>query len=74
MAVPLWERVRIHLDQVAGLGAFIEFEAIADATSDLSHQEAQVARLRQAFEIDDGDLVGGSYCDLVSESTSWTAS
>jgi adenylate cyclase class 2 len=63
----LWEGVRIHLDQVAGIGAFIEFEAVADATSDLSHQEAQVARLRQAFEIEDADLVGGSYCDLVSE-------
>jgi hypothetical protein len=28
------------------------------------------ARLRQAFEIEDADLVGGSYCDLVSERTS----
>ena len=63
----LWEGVRIHLDQVAGLGDFIEFEAIADATSDLSHEEAQVARLRQAFEIEDANLVGASYCDLVSE-------
>ena len=66
----LWEGVRIHLDQVAGLGDFIEFEAIADATSDLSRQEAKVARLRQAFEIGDADLVGGSYCDLASEGTS----
>jgi adenylate cyclase class IV len=30
----------------------------------------QVARLRQAFEIEDADLVGGSYCDLASERTS----
>jgi predicted adenylyl cyclase CyaB len=66
----LWEGVRIHLDQVAGLGDFIEFEAIADATSDLSHEEAQVARLRQAFEIEHAALVGASYCDLVSERTS----
>lgn len=66
----LWERVRIHLDQVAGLGDFIEFEALADATSGLSHQEGQVARLRLAFEIEDADLVGGSYCDLASEETS----
>jgi adenylate cyclase, class 2 len=63
----LWDGVRIHLDQVAGLGDFIEFEAIADATSDLSHQEAQVERLRQAFVIDDADLVSGSYCDFASE-------
>jgi adenylate cyclase, class 2 len=63
----LWDGVRIHLDQVAGLGDFIEFEAIADATSDLSYQEAQVERLRQAFVIDDADLVSGSYCDFASE-------
>lgn len=66
----LWEGVRIHLDQVAGLGDFIEFEAIADATGNPSHQEVQVARLRQTFEIEDADLVGGSYCDLVSEGAS----
>jgi predicted adenylyl cyclase CyaB len=61
----LWEgNVRIHLDQVDGLGSFIEFEAIASAGSDLSREEAQVKRLRQAFEIGDADVIGGSYCDL----------
>jgi predicted adenylyl cyclase CyaB len=62
----LWEGVRIHLDRVAGLGDFIEFEAVADADSDLSYEEAQVMSLRRAFEIDEVDLVAGSYCDLVS--------
>ncbi|HEU4736766.1 MAG TPA: class IV adenylate cyclase [Solirubrobacterales bacterium] len=63
----LWEGVRIHLDQVDGLGDFIEFEAVADAGSDLSHEEAQVRTLRRAFEIDDADLVAGSYCDMAAD-------
>jgi predicted adenylyl cyclase CyaB len=62
----LWDGVRIHLDRVDGLGDFIEFEAVADAGSDLSREEAQVVRLRGAFEIEDADLVAGSYCDAVS--------
>lgn len=62
----LWEGVRVHLDRVDGLGDFIEFEAVADAGSDLSHEEAQVVALRRAFEIDEADLVAGSYCDMVS--------
>lgn len=66
----LWEGVRVHLDRVDGLGDFIEFEAVADAASDLSHEEAQVVGLRRAFEIDEADLVAGSYCDAVSMGTS----
>lgn len=60
----LREGVRIHLDQVDDVGSFIEFEAIAPVDSDLSHEEAQVTALRRAFEIDDADVIGGSYCDL----------
>ena len=61
----LWEGVRIHLDRVDGLGDFIEFEAVAPVGSDLSHEEARVKTLRQAFEIDDDDdVIGVSYSDL----------
>ncbi len=61
----LWEsNVRIHLDQVDGLGSFIEFEAVAGSGSDLSHEQAQVASLHKAFEIKEGEVIGGSYCDL----------
>ncbi len=62
----LWEgNVRIHLDTVEGLGSFIEFEAVAAADSDLKHERDQAARLRAAFEIDDADVIRGSYCDLM---------
>ncbi len=61
----VWEgNVRIHLDRVKGLGSFIEFEAVATAGSDLSHEEEQVRVLRQIFEIDEADVIAGSYCDL----------
>lgn len=63
----LWEEVRIHLDRVDGLGEFIEFEAVADSGSDLTREEAEVVTLRGAFEIEDADLVAGSYCDAVAE-------
>jgi predicted adenylyl cyclase CyaB len=62
----LWEgNVRIHLDKVEGLGDFIEIEAVADADSDLTGEEDQVSRLREALGIEAGDVVGASYCDLV---------
>ena len=60
----LWRSVRIHLDEVDGLGNFIELEAVAPPDSDLSCEEARVQTLRQAFEIDDADLIGVSYSDL----------
>jgi adenylate cyclase class 2 len=63
----LWEEnVRIHLDAVDGLGSFIEFEAVAAADSDLTRERGQAARLRAAFEIDEADVIGGSYSDLMA--------
>lgn len=62
----LWRGVRVHLDRVDGLGDFIEFEAVADAGSDLSREQARVVSLRRAFEIDEADLIAGSYCDMAS--------
>ena len=42
----LWETVRIHLDEVTGLGSFVELEAVAGPDSDLSRERAQVGHLR----------------------------
>jgi homotetrameric cytidine deaminase len=61
----LWETVRIHLDEVAGLGSFLELEAVADAGSDLERERAQVARLRAELGIGDEALREGSYSDAV---------
>jgi homotetrameric cytidine deaminase len=62
----LWdETVRIHLDEVRGLGSFLELEAVARPGSDLARERAQVARLREALEIRDEALVDGSYADAL---------
>jgi homotetrameric cytidine deaminase len=61
----IWETVRIHLDEVDGLGSFLELEAVAQPGSDLARERAQVARLREALEVRDEALVEGSYADAV---------
>jgi predicted adenylyl cyclase CyaB len=60
----LWNEVRIHLDEVEDLGDFIEFEAVAGDTPDLSREKAHVATMRQAFAIDDPHVIADSYGDL----------
>jgi homotetrameric cytidine deaminase len=59
----IWETVRIHLDEVRGLGSFLELEAVADPGSDLGRERRQVAQLRELLEIRDEALVVGSYAD-----------
>jgi homotetrameric cytidine deaminase len=61
----LWETVRIHLDEVEGLGSLLELEAVAEPGSDLTHERRQVAQLREALEIRDEALREGSYADAV---------
>jgi homotetrameric cytidine deaminase len=61
----LWEGVRIHLDEVEGLGSYLEFEAVAEPGSDLAGEREKVERLRREFGVLDDDLVATSYLDLV---------
>jgi homotetrameric cytidine deaminase len=64
----LSDNVRIHLDEVEGLGSFVELEAVASPGSDLAAEQAQVAELRVRLEIGDDALVGESYSDLLLDS------
>lgn len=61
----LAENVRIHLDEVVGLGSFLEFEAVLDETIDDDTGQAQVERLTNLFQIAPSDLLAGSYSDLL---------
>ena len=61
----LWEGVRIHLDEVEGLGTFLEFEAVAEDGSDLGEEHEKVERLRAELQVDDADLIAASYSDLL---------
>jgi homotetrameric cytidine deaminase len=53
----LWHGIRIHLDEVEGLGSFVELEAPDDGE--------ELDELRAKLEIQDTDLEAGSYCDLL---------
>lgn len=60
-----WENARIHLDDVEGLGAFVEIE-IVDPDE---RAPEQMARLREALGIEDSALVAVGYCDLLLDGT-----
>jgi homotetrameric cytidine deaminase len=59
----LYENVRIHLDEVEGLGSFVELEGVAAPDSDLTREHELVARLREELGL--GEPVPGSYSDLL---------
>jgi homotetrameric cytidine deaminase len=62
----LWERVRIHLDEVEGLGSYLELEAVASPDSeDLGGEHEKVERLRTELDIEDANLIATSYSDLL---------
>jgi predicted adenylyl cyclase CyaB len=61
----LWQNVRIHLDDVAGLGFFVEFEAVLSLqdTEAVAHQHLN--DLRRELAIGDSDTCDASYADLL---------
>ena len=60
------DNVKVHLDMVAGLGTFVEIEAIdGDGTRSLETLRAQCEELMRAFGIRDDDLLALSYGDLL---------
>lgn len=59
------EDIRIHLDRVDGLGDFIEFEGVVSGDGDPDRFAPLLADLRRAFGIREGDLLRGSYSDLL---------
>ena len=59
--------VRIHLDDVEGLGGTSSSRRAADGAGP-GAEHAKVARLREELEIEDEALVGESYSDLLLDS------
>jgi homotetrameric cytidine deaminase len=57
----LWDGVRIHLDTVDGLGAFVELEGVAPEESDLGPEREKVARLQRELGIE--QILTDSYSD-----------
>jgi len=60
----LWHNVRIHLDDVEGLGQFLEFEAVLSAEVDENTGRGQLQELMAQFDIRPEDLLAGSYIDM----------
>jgi len=58
--------VKFHIDFVEGLGNYFEIEAI-DQTGDIGHDKLleQCNYYLKLMEIDENDLLGGSYSDMV---------
>jgi len=63
----MWENVRIHLDEVEGLGTFIEFEGVVGPDADEVASKHRVDRLVGEFGIRDEDQIGESYSDLLEQ-------
>lgn len=61
----LHENVRIHLDRVAGLGTFLEFEAVLAPREPVSKGRRQLLNLVKAFGLTDDQRVPVSYSDLL---------
>lgn len=61
----LWHNVRIHLDEVVGLGTFVEFEAVMSANEAETTAQDRLAELAEALELTPADDVAGSYADLL---------
>jgi predicted adenylyl cyclase CyaB len=65
-AVYFCRQTRIHLDQVDGLGAFVELEVVLEAGQDIQYGTAVAQDLMRKLGIAKGDLVPWAYVDLIS--------
>lgn len=60
-------RTRIHLDEVEGLGSFMELEVVLAEGEDPAQGEAEAADLMRRLGITSIDLVSGAYIDLLED-------
>ena len=58
--------VRIHIDEVEGLGNFIEFEAMVSPTHTVARCHEAVAELRALLGPALGEPIAGGYSDLLA--------
>ncbi|VVB79605.1 CYTH domain protein [uncultured archaeon] len=62
------DNVKFHLDNVEGLGTFVEIEAIdKDLTIGKENLLSQCKKYMELFDIKDSDLISVSYSDLLLE-------
>lgn len=64
----LADRTRIHLDEVEGLGAFVELEVVLRDGESVEAGEAVARHIMGAFGISESQLIRGAYVDMQSKS------
>lgn len=64
-----WNDVRIHLDRVAGLGTFVEFEARLDTIGDPGEAQRLIDQLTRQLGIESSDLISDSYGEMICPTT-----
>jgi len=62
-------RTRIHLDQVEGLGEFMELEVVLEEGEDPEVGRKEAQRLMTLLKITPESLVAAAYVDLLTQST-----
>jgi predicted adenylyl cyclase CyaB len=62
-------RTRIHLDEVEGLGSFMELEVVLAEGDDQDGGEREAADLMERLGVTSGNLVSGAYIDLLERKT-----
>ena len=60
------DHVRIHLDDVEGLGHFLEFEALLRPRITVADAESTLQRLREEFAPSLGEPIATGYSDLLA--------
>jgi len=66
---------RIHLDEVEGLGCFLELEVVLEPGQSAGQGQAIAASLIDSLGIEPGDLIEGAYLDLIERNGSaWPSS
>ena len=61
-------RTRVHLDEVEGLGRFVELEVVLDEGEPIEHGVAEAHGLMAALGIQEDRLMSRAYVDLLHES------
>lgn len=66
----LVDQIRIHMDEVANLGKYIELEAVLQSEQSVQEGRRMVEDLMTALKIAPQDLVDEAYVDLIERSDS----
>jgi predicted adenylyl cyclase CyaB len=64
----LYDHVRIHLDDVDGLGSFVELEAVLPEGSDVPAGDEVLDRVISALRLGERPSIGGGYLELLNAS------